>query len=54
MRKLHCSDEMMVAACAEIAAGLTDADLGSNFVQVVLSKGGKVNIFCEMGMFVGC
>lgn len=30
MRKLHCSDEMMAAACAEIAAGLTDADLGSN------------------------
>ena len=29
MRKLHCSDEM-IAACAEIAAGLTDADLGSN------------------------
>ena len=26
MRKLHCSDEMMAAACAEIAAGLTDAD----------------------------
>lgn len=30
MRKLYCSDEMMAAACAEIAAGLTDADLGSN------------------------
>lgn len=30
MRKLHCSDAMMAAACAEIAAGLTDADLGSN------------------------
>lgn len=27
MRKLHCSDAMMAAACAEIAAGLTDADL---------------------------
>ena len=30
MRKLHCSDEMMAAACAEIAAGLTDADLGKS------------------------
>lgn len=35
MRKLHCSDEMMAAACAEIAAGLTDADLGSNFLQTM-------------------
>ena len=33
MRKLHCSDEMMAAACAEIAAGLTDADLGSNLYK---------------------
>ena len=30
MRNLHCADEKMAAACAEIAAGLTDADLGSN------------------------
>lgn len=33
MRKLHCSDAMMAAACAEIAAGLTDADLGSNLYK---------------------
>lgn len=33
MRKLHCSDEMMAAACAEIASGLTDADLGSNLYK---------------------
>lgn len=33
MRKLHCSDGMMAAACAEIAAGLTDADLGSNLYK---------------------
>lgn len=33
MRKLHCSDEMMAVACAEIAAGLTDADLGSNLYK---------------------
>lgn len=33
MRKLHCSDEMMAAACAEIAAGLTDVDLGSNLYE---------------------
>ena len=26
----------------------------TNFVQVVLSKGGKVNISCEMCMFFGC
>lgn len=33
MRKLHCSDAMMAVACAEIAAGLTDADLGSNLYK---------------------
>lgn len=33
MRKLHCSDGMMATACAEIAAGLTDADLGSNLYK---------------------
>ena len=33
MRKLHCQDGMMATACAEIAAGLTDADLGSNLYK---------------------
>ena len=39
MRKLHCSDAMMAAACAEIAAGLTDADLGSNLYKRIPIEG---------------
>ena len=43
MRKLHCSDEMMAAACAEIASGLTDADLGSNLykIRIPIEERGK-------------
>lgn len=53
MRKLHCSDEMMAAACAEIAAGLTDADLGSNLYKKRIPIEGRVNrAVCEQLLLV--
>lgn len=53
MRKLHCSDEMMAAACAEIAAGLTDADLGSNLYKNVSLLKDEVNrAVCEQLLLV--
>ena len=53
MRKLHCSDEMMAAACAEIAAGLTDADLGSNsFKNGSLLKNEVNRAVCEQLLLV--
>lgn len=53
MRKLHCSDEMMAAACAEIASGLTDADLGSNLYKNVSLLKNEVNrAVCEQLLLV--
>ena len=51
MRKLHCSDEMMAAACAEIASGLTDADLGSNLYKkrIPIEERGKLLLVVSMG-----
>lgn len=46
MRKLHCSDEMM-------AAGLTDADLGSNLYKNVPLLKDEVNrAVCEQLLLV--
>jgi Uncharacterized protein conserved in bacteria len=54
MRKLHCSDEMMAAACAEIASGLTDADLGFKIYikNVSLLKNEVNRAVCEQLLLV--
>lgn len=53
MRKLHCSDEMMAAACAEIASGLTDADLVQIYIKNVSLLKNEVNrAVCEQLLLV--
>ena len=54
MRKLHCSDAMMAAACAEIAAGLTDADLGSNLYKKRIPIEGRDGLFWQFGKERSC